>query len=310
MRMGNDTTTASFDLDDLAARLIDIPWRNVTAIAAQALSAAPNEDALSDGRRLVTQTLDCSSLDLLMHPERRISAIQARKLADALQRRITGEPVSRIAGHRGFYGRDFLISTATLDPRPESETLIDAALARFKKPGTGLTILDVGTGSGCLVLTLLTEYPEARGVGLDPSPAALRVAQANAEHLGVADRVTWIEGRIENIALDQIQRFPLIVSNPPYIPTADIDLLDPDVRNFDPHLALDGGADGLTIYRALAHELDRLSATGWIILEVGDGQATDVAQIVRTSSICTRITGIQTLLDMAGKQRCVAIKTL
>jgi release factor glutamine methyltransferase len=298
------------EIRSLAARLTNICWRDATAAATNALSGAANEDAASDGRRLVLQALNCSSLDLLMQPEQQISSDQASKLAAALQRRIAGEPVSRIAGQRGFYGRDFLITPATLDPRADSETLIDAALSIFEKPGTALTILDVGTGSGCLLLTLLAEYPDARGVGLEPSSAALHVARVNAERLGVADRVTWIEGRIEDASPKPEWRFPLIISNPPYIPTADIEQLDRDVRNFDPHIALDGGPDGLTIYRALSRELGCLSAPGWIILEVGDGQAADVISIVKAGSLSSRIDRIDILPDLAGKRRCVAIKTL
>jgi release factor glutamine methyltransferase len=219
--------------------------------------------------------------------------------------------VSRIIGTRGFYGRDFVVTAATLDPRPESETLIDAALARIKPvwgTGAGLDILDIGTGTGCLLLTLLAELPDARGVGIDPSAEALAVARENAIRLGIRERAQWMEGRFETVATQIRQTFPLIVSNPPYIRTADIAGLDRDVRDFDPHLALDGGRDGLDIYRTIAGRLGNVAARGWILLEVGHDQAHDVAQLFEISAVRGRLSPENIALDMAGKQRCVTFE--
>jgi release factor glutamine methyltransferase len=260
---------------------------------------------------LLAHTLGASWLELITDPARRLSVAEATQLAAMVARRARGEPVSRIIGTRGFYGRDFMVTAATLDPRPESETLIDAALARIKPvwgTGAGLDILDIGTGTGCLLLTLLAELPDACGVGIDPSAAALAVARDNAARLGIGGRARWIEGRFEAVASQIRQTFPLIVSNPPYIPTADIAGLDRDVRDFDPHLALDGGGDGLDIYRGIAGQLGKVAARGCIALEVGHDQAYDVAQLIELSTLRERLGPASIVPDMAGKQRCVTFE--
>jgi release factor glutamine methyltransferase len=289
-----------------------INMATATLKASQSTNHSTNEteSAATDARRLLAQALDCSALDLITQSHRQLTSAEAQRFASVVLRRATGEPVSRISGHRGFYGRDFLISPATLDPRPETETLVDAALTRFDMPEESLRILDIGTGSGCLLLTLLAERPKARGVGIDPSREALSVAASNADRLEIAHRVTWLQSRIEDVKPEELGRFPLIVSNPPYIPTAAIGLLDRDVRCFDPHLALDGGLDGLDIYRAIAATLNALAAPGWLFLEVGNGQASDVAKIMCQSSLRPRISEHDVIADMAGIHRCVAIRTL
>jgi release factor glutamine methyltransferase len=293
-----------------AAQLVGLSWRDAISTATAAIQIEQGESAATDARRLLAQTLGCSTLDLVTHPHQPLTPTEAKHFASAVHRRAKGEPVSRISGHRGFYGREFLISPATLDPRPETETLIDAALARINTPSDGFRILDIGTGSGCLLLTLLAEWPHAQGIGVDPSREALAIAAKNADRLGVAGRVDWIEGLIEDVDAHRLGRFPLIVSNPPYIPTATIGTLDRNVRDFDPHLALDGGHDGLDVYRAIALKVNALAAPGWGFLEVGAGQAPDVADIFRRASLAPRITHHEALPDMAGIHRCVALKIL
>lgn len=290
---------------------IGLTWRDALVSATSVLRPTEGEDAAGDARRLLAHALGESWLDLIKDPARRLSEPEASRLAAMLARRVRGEPVSRIIGVRGFYGRDFLVTAATLDPRPESETLIDAALARIKPvwgSGAGLDILDIGTGTGCLLLTLLAELPDAHGVGIDPSADALAVAHENGVRLGIGDRVRWMEGRFEAIAGQIRQAFPLIVSNPPYIPTADIAGLDRDVRDFDPHLALDGGTDGLDIYRGIARQLGNVAARGWVLIEVGHDQAHDVARLIELSTVEGRLGPVNIALDMAGKQRCVTFE--
>ena len=259
-----------------------------------------------DARRLLIFVLGCDALELVTNPARRLTAGEAEQFAAVLTRRRAGEPVSRITGWRGFYGREFAITTATLDPRPDTETLVDASLrlTRERFPdGDGLEILDIGTGSGCLLVTLLAELPGARGVGVDISAAALVVAAENAERLGVADRCTWVEGRT---FAGMEWRFGLVVSNPPYIPTGDIGQLAREVRQFDPMAALDGGRDGLDIYREIAAGTATHIGEGWLVLEAGDTQAEEIEAILWNSIPPQRLVWVETYADMASMQRCVA----
>lgn len=278
--------------------------------AAQALSLRPSVDASVDARRLLMLALDCDAITLVKSPERMLSPAEAECYATFLARRLAGEPVSRIAGRRGFFGRDFLVTSATLDPRPESETLIEVALSAVGQAfprGRGLAILDIGTGTGCLLLTLLAELPEATGTGVDPSAAALAVAAENARRLGVADRVRWVEGRgFAGLP----HPFGLVVSNPPYIASGDIGGLDDEVKRYDPLLALDGGSDGLEIYREIAQSLGSTGGPADVILEVGDGQAGDVEALVRSAVAAARLGAVAVHRDMAGKPRCVAVRLL
>jgi release factor glutamine methyltransferase len=296
-----------------AAKLMDVPWRDALLVGVQFLKPTEGEGAVTDVRRLLAHAMGAEWLELIKDPARRLLKVEAETLSKLLARRALGEPVARIVGERGFYGRDFLVTPATLDPRPESETLIDAALARVKQcwgRGAGLEILDIGTGTGCLLLTLLAELPEARGVGVDPSTEALAVAQVNADRLDLGGRATWVEGRFEVCAAGLDRRFQLIVSNPPYIATAEIAGLDRDVRDFDPHLALDGGADGLVVYRSIARHLDLVAAPGWVLCEIGATQAFEVVDLMLKSDVGKMIGRRETLLDMAGKPRCVAFEIL
>jgi release factor glutamine methyltransferase len=222
--------------------------------------------------------------------------------------------VSRILGERGFYGRTFRITSATLDPRPCTETVIEAALAIAAREGwreRPIRILDIGTGSGALLLTLLAELPLARGVGTDISTDALSAAQANAAYLGVASRALFLNRRsLDGIAGDGIEgTFDLMVSNPPYIPSGDIAALDPDVRDYDPLGALDGGEDGLEIYRELAAGFVQLVPKGWVLLEVGAGQAEAVERIFREVAGEGCLGEVSLWQDLGQHTRCVAIKT-
>jgi release factor glutamine methyltransferase len=301
------------DLQMDAAKLMDVPWRDALRVGVQFLKPTEGDGAATDVRRLLAHAMAAEWLELIKDAARRLSEVEAETLSKMLARRLRGEPVSRIIGERGFYGRDFLVTPATLDPRSESETLIDAALARIKPRwgrGAGLEILDIGTGTGCLLLTLLAELPEARGVGVDPSAEALAVAQANAARLGVVPKVNWVEGRFEVCAAGLGRRFPLIVSNPPYIATAEIAGLDRDVRDFDPLLALDGGMDGLAVYRGIVEHLDLAVAPGWVLFEIGATQGSEVTDLTLKSNVGARIGRSETLLDMASKPRCVTFEIL
>jgi release factor glutamine methyltransferase len=277
---------------------------------ATTLARAGIEDPGTDVRRLVAAVLDLPAARLLGAPERLLSASEMATLSGHVARRARREPVSRILGQRDFYGRPFLLSPATLDPRPDTETLIEAALGLVGEAGwdpSGLRLLDVGTGTGCLLLTLLSELPAARGVGTDIDEAALAVARTNAERLGVTDRASWLTAD----ALESVEgTFHMLVSNPPYVRTGDIAGLEPEVRDYDPATALEGGADGLKLYRRLAPRIATVVPNGWTILEVGYDQADAVVSIMRDGvAPAEALADIRVISDVAGKRRCVAVKT-
>jgi release factor glutamine methyltransferase len=269
---------------------------------AAVLSRCGIEGAAGDVRRLLAGVLDAPAAAILREPERLLTDAQLATLSACIARRAKREPVSRILGRRDFYGRSFAITPATLDPRPESETLVAAALEiageeGWERPG----ILDVGTGSGCLLVTLLCELEGATGTGSDISAEALAVARDNAQRLGVAQRASWVTADV----LETVGgTFHMLVANPPYVRSGEIERLESEVRNFDPHLALDGGVDGLAVYRRLAAGMVRVVPHGWVVVEVGYDQADAVLSIFSGMAQQTRVR-----LDVAGKRRCVAVKT-
>ena len=272
------------------------------------LSEAGIDGAARDARLLVLGALGMTGADLLREPERRVSVDGAEKIASMAVRRRAREPVSRILGERGFFGRDFVVTPATLDPRPCTETVIEAVLEIAAREGwreRPIRILDIGTGSGALLVTLLAELPLASGVGTDISEPALAAARANAERLGVMGRAEFLARR----TLDGVTGpFDLLVSNPPYIPSGDIAGLDPEVRQFDPRAALDGGADGLDFYRAFAEDAERVVPQGWVVVEVGAGQAEDVARLFRSAGQPGIEREIKVWQDLGQHTRCVAVK--
>ena len=220
------------------------------------------------------------------------------KLNEAIERRIKGEPVGRILGYREFWGRKFYLSPATLEPRPDTETLIEAVLGSALKPKR---ILDLGTGTGCILLTLLHEIPSATGVGVDISTEACETARRNAESQGISDRASFVQGSWTD-SIDE--KFDLIVSNPPYIPSETILNLESNVRDFDPILALDGGEDGLDPYRNLLGTLkNSLAEGGYIFFEIGIDQVDDIARLVDANGATLH----ESYVDLGGVERVVKI---
>ncbi|MBX9590064.1 MAG: peptide chain release factor N(5)-glutamine methyltransferase [Hyphomonadaceae bacterium] len=275
------------------------------------LAGAGIEGAGGDVRRLVAGALGLSAADVLGAPERVLTPAQLEVLQGFIERRRQHEPVSRILGERDFFGRTFTISPATLDPRPDSESVILAALEIAREAGwmaRPLRLLDVGTGSGCLLLSLLGELSQATGLGTDISAAALATAARNAGRLGLAQRVEWRQADgLESIA----GPFHMLIANPPYVRTADIADLEPEVRNFDPIEALDGGPDGLAMYRRLARDMANILPAGcWVVLEVGHDQADSVARLLASEGTGIDAARIRIRPDVAGKRRCVAARTL
>jgi release factor glutamine methyltransferase len=275
----------------------------------EALRDAGFEDPHREARRLVATALEDDAIASLARDEVVLNAQQLRRIRAALARRLKREPLSRIAGHRDFYGRSFTVTPATLDPRPESETIIDAVkeIAVEESWQTRpLQVLDVGTGSGCLLLTLLAEFPRAQGLGTDISAEALAIAEDNARRLGLAARARFGERR-SLTGLHEV--FDLVVSNPPYIASGEIAGLAPEVRDWDPRAALDGGEDGLEVYRELAPHLSLVVPRGWAFFEVGAGQADAVCEILVRLHFGLRPPHMRQWKDLGGHTRCVAMKT-
>jgi release factor glutamine methyltransferase len=265
------------------------------------LATAGIASAALDARVLVLDALGLDRAAAIAEPKCRAEAGAVRRARDHLARRLRGEPVSRILGRREFYGRDFIVTPATLDPRPDTETVVETALqvlSGMSSPG----ILDLGTGSGAILVTILCEIGSAMGTGTDNSPAALAVACDNARRLGVGERATfmvadWLAG------IDG--RFDLIVSNPPYIRRGSIARLEIDVRDHDPLEALDGGPDGLDAYRRIAAGAASVLAPGGaLVLEIGSDQAGQVTGIFGEHGYsCEKVAR-----DLAGRDRVVVLK--
>lgn len=250
-------------------------------------------------RRLLAHCLGQSRLWCLQNPDYALTPPQAEHFYALKSRLDMGEPISKILGKRSFWKDDFLTTHDVLDPRPDSETLITAVLNHYPDRGGPYRLLDLGTGSGCLLLSLMGEYPNAQGIGLDCSPLALKVAQRNGERLGRFP--LWVQG---NWGDSLGGTFDIILSNPPYIPTKVCETLDVGVRVFDPMMALDGGADGLQAYQALMPHIKRLLApTGMAFLEIGNTQAEAVGNIAQKKDL--KIHGIEK--DLENRDRCVII---
>ena len=260
------------------------------------------DSAEADARLLMAYALGVDRAELIANGGRALTVEQAEAIDALAARRLRREPVARIFGHKEFWSLSLQIGPAVLVPRPETETVVEAALdavARGARPMAQLRILDIGTGSGALLLALLSELPNAVGTATDISAAALDVARANAERSGLAGRCTFIAC---DIAAGVPGPFDLIVSNPPYVVHGEIASLAPEVRDYDPALALDGGADGLDAYRAIAAQARGLLAPGGkLIVELGAGQEAAVRALFTKAGL----TAAAVLNDLAGIPRAL-----
>jgi release factor glutamine methyltransferase len=274
-------------------------------ILSKSFALAGIESGMTDARALIGAALRLSRAQLLAQSDRLLEPREIAAIDALAARRMKREPVSRILGRKEFWSLMLDVTPDVLVPRPDTETLIEAALDYVVRGGLRLEplrILDIGTGTGALMLALLQELPNARGVATDVSVAALHVARGNAERLKLASRCSFVAC---NLA-DGVQgRFDLIVSNPPYIARGAIALLDPEVRDFDPRLALDGGADGLDAYRAIAASVPPLLAPGGrLIMELGVGQAPPVTALFEA----TKFIVLSIRNDLGGIARALIAK--
>ncbi len=263
-----------------------------------ALAAAGIESAAFEARLLVAAALEVPVEQVIAWPERAIDPAARGRLAALLARRSAREPMAHVLGRREFWSLEFAVTPDVLVPRPDSETLVAAALEQVADRTAPLRLLDLGVGSGCLLLALLSELPQATGLGIDISRAAIAVAQRNATALGLATRVRFEHG---NWLAGVGGRFDVVVTNPPYIARGELAGLPPEVRH-DPPAALDGGEDGLEAYRVIAAGLSAVLAPGGFgAIEIGAGQAEFVTAILREA-------GLEPWLrrsDLSGTTRCL-----
>ena len=251
-------------------------------------------------RDFIKRAVDVADIDIIISSEREIYSGKAQEVNDCLKRHLDGEPVSRIFGAREFWGIPLKITPDVLDPRQDTETIIDAAIRRFIGDPPG-TVLDLGTGSGCIIIALLTEWPKARGVAVDVCEKALAVAAGNAKALDMDGRIKFVQSSWGESVKG---KYDVIVSNPPYITNQEMTNLPPEVKNYDPILALCGGDDGLDCYRVIVTEIKKLLKKGGAaFLEVGFSQADGVARLVEDSGLFVKAV----YPDMAGIPRVVEI---
>ena len=275
--------------------------KDVLRNAVLELQGAHIETASMDARMLLQFVLELTREELLLDNEREISPKQLAQYQLLLDKRKNRQPVSQLIGKREFWGMCFKVTQDTLDPRPDSETLIEAILARLPNREVPLKVLDLGTGTGCLLLTVLSQYPNAQGIGVDISLDALNVARENAKKLGLEHRVEFLSSCWGN---EVKESYDLVISNPPYIPSSIIPSLAPEVAQWEPKLALDGGEDGMDCYRAIVPQLKTLLAPqGLAVFEIGIGQAKDLQAVVESHAM--QVAGSKD--DMAYITRCVLV---
>jgi release factor glutamine methyltransferase len=268
--------------------------------ARERLKAAGLDSPVIDARLLLEAATGASRTDILTDPNRALDDDQQAALDAYLARREGREPVSQILGRQGFWSIMLTVNGAVLTPRPDTEALVNLCLKAFE-PGRPFRLLDLGVGSGAILLAILAERPAARGLGIDVSEEAVAVARDNAASLGLEGRAAFLRG--DWTALLEDAGFDLVVSNPPYIASAEIDTLDPEVRAFEPRIALDGGPDGLDAYRTLAPEVLRvLKPGGMFALEVGVGQSGAVQGLMEAAGAAD----LMVAKDYGGRDRVVA----
>jgi len=267
--------------------------------AGERLRAAQIDQPAIDARLMLEAAAGVTRTDILTDPQRLLTPEQTATFDDYLSRREQREPVSHILGRKGFWKIMLSVTRDVLTPRPDTETVVEIALAAFPETAS-FNVLDLGVGSGAILLAILAERPGARGLGVDVSDEALAVARENAANLDLNTRCALLRGDWTAGLADA--NFDLVVANPPYIPTADIDTLEPEVRDHEPRIALDGGSDGLDAYRLLAPEILRVLKPGGVFaVEIGHDQSNDVEALFRSAGGFN----VTTVKDLADRDRVV-----
>ncbi|AIL12948.1 hypothetical protein IM40_04615 [Candidatus Paracaedimonas acanthamoebae] len=272
--------------------------RDVLLEAQKKLEQAGIVNSYQEARFLLMYALNFSLEKIIVSPHKKLTTKQIEKYESWVLRRSSYEPLSKIREEKEFWSLPFIVKAETLDPRPDSETLIEAVLKTYSSREMTFNILDLGVGTGCLIITLLHEYPYSLGVGIDKSASALEVAQLNLKRFKLQDRLrlintSWGEGVEEE--------FDIIISNPPYIAEKERQVLSPEVIHYDPEVALFGGEDGLEAYRSLApHVFRLLKFSGRLFLEIGQGQEKAVEKIFKESGFIIH----EWIPDLAGIIRC------
>jgi release factor glutamine methyltransferase len=275
--------------------------RSILVPAQARLRAAGIDSAALDARLLLGIVLGRDDAVLPHETLAGWTAEQGGAFDALMERRLAGEPISRIRGWREFWSLRVALSPDTLDPRPDSETIVAAALSWAGQRGGWMRLLDLGSGSGALLLACLSELPRASGIGIDISAGAVRTATANATRLGLGDRASFVEGNFEDPDIGG-HGFDLVLCNPPYIPLAEINGLAREVTGFDPLLALDGGDDGLASWRRVMPRIaDGLAPGGRAFVEIGAGQQAQVTAIAMAAGLQP----VDDADDMAGIVRCL-----
>ena len=277
----------------------ELPAERILASAAARLRAAGVDSPRREARLLLAHVMNVRQEDIVAGRLPPLTQEQALGFEAAVNRREKREPLAYIVGRREFWSLDFALHPGVLVPRPESELLIEQALKHFPDRDAPLRVLDLGTGSGCLLLSFLSERPNAQGLGTDLSQDALTIAEQNAAALELSGRARFEQGNwLENV----FGTFDVILVNPPYIPRAALDGLNPEVRAYEPRAALDGGPDGLGAYREIANGLkERMKGGGYAFFEVGQGQAPAVETLLLRQGLTVE----GTVCDLAGIPRCV-----
>lgn len=249
---------------------------------------------------LLAHVLGLNRVDLYVNYHQPVNSRERTVYREIILRRLQGEPVAYLTGRKEFYSLNFKVNRNVLIPRPDTEILVEKAIEQGKSVGPLVRIADIGTGSGAIAITLAFNLPEAEVYAIDISPAALRVAEDNARLHGVVDRISFLPGDLAVPLLENGVTLDMIVANLPYIPTSEIERLDPEIKDFEPHRALDGGEDGLTHYRRLIPQAYRVLRTGgYFLAEIGYDQAPLM------KALMTSFTGVEIIPDLAGRDRLV-----
>lgn len=262
------------------------------------------ESARLDAELLLSWVLDLKRLDLYLQFDRPLTEIELQKYKKLIKRRIDQEPIAYIIGEKEFYGRNFKVNSSTLIPRPDTETLIEISLKKFPDKNEELNILDIGTGSGVLAITLALEYPNSKITAIDVSKSALEIATQNSLEYKLENRINFIEKDFLKEDLESQQKYDLIISNPPYIPSKNIESLDKNVKNFEPLSALDGGKNGLIFYEKMSNLYSNLQTNSWLLFEIGYDQSPNIKEIFSSS----KWKNLSFHQDLAGINRVASLQ--